>query len=337
VAPQCAPRPPAGAALDPEVEAFIGAAIAAVEAAPRDGSRWGRLGRVYESAEYYTLARTCYQAARSLDAASAEWPYHLGRFAADRGELEAAAAYFSETSRLDPASAAARLRLGDAQLRRGDVIAAEDAYARLVADHPRASWGYVGLARVRLRQEKTAAARELLERALALEARDREASYLLALVDAQQGRGVTAAALIESFTTKTSTQSPPDPWLDRVRDEAVGTQAVLRRANGLLAAGDLDAAQPLYEQVLASNPDDVAALVNLGNVHLRRRDGQRALPLFERAVVLAPGDPHPRLGFAMALIAAGQRERGVAEVDEVLRLDPDNAQARAMKEASRQR
>jgi tetratricopeptide (TPR) repeat protein len=115
----------------------------------------------------------------------------------------------------------------------------------------------------------------------------------------------------------------------------VGTQAVLRRANALLTAGDLDAAQPLYERVLASHPDDIAALVNLGNVHLRRRDWPRALPLFERAATLAPRDPHPRLGLAMALIGTGRRERGLAEVDAVLRLDPDHLQALAMREASR--
>ena len=334
-APRIVPRPPPGAALDPEVAASIAAAVAAVEAEPEDGKRWGSLGRVYESAEYFTLARTCYQAARGLDSTTAEWPYHLGRLAAQRGEPEAAASYFTETLRLDQGSTPARLRLGQVELRRGDVVAAEDAYTRVVTDQPLEPWGYVGLARVRQRQGRVGEARELLVRALAVEPRDREGAYLLALLDSLEGRGGDAAARIESFATTTSTQWPPDPWLDRVDDQAVGVQVVLRRANSLLAAGDLDAAQPLYEGVLASDPDEVAALVNLGNVHLRRRDGRRALPLFERAVELEPADPHPRLGLAMALIAAGQRDRGVAELDRVLLLDPENAQARAMREAAR--
>ena len=335
-APRIVPRPPSGAALDPEVAASIAAAVAAVEAEPEDGNRWGNLGRVYESAEYYTLARTCYQAARGLDSTTAEWPYHLGRLSAQRGETESAASYFTETLRLDQGSTPARLRLGEAELRRGDVVAAEDAYARVVADHPLEPWGYVGLARVRQRQSRAGEARELLARALAVEPRDREAAYLLALLDSQERRGGDAAARIEKFATTTSKQWPPDPWLARVDDQAVGAQVVLRRANSLLAAGDLDAAQPLYEGVLVSDPDEVVALINLGNVHLRRRDGQRALPLFERAVELKPADPHPRLGLAMALIAAGQRDRGIAELDEVLRLDPENAQARAMRGAARE-
>jgi tetratricopeptide (TPR) repeat protein len=323
------PRPPP-AELDPQVGASIRMAAAAVEASPRDGALWGKLGRVYESAEYYTLAQTCYEAAHRLDPAVAEWPYHLGRLLAKRGDLEQAARHLETALRLDPASQPARLRLAEARLRQGDLVRAEAAYAESMATAPDASWGRVGLAKVRRRQGNVDEARRLLEEALQREPEDREGCYLLAMIYGELGRDDEARALEERFRTKATDQWPDDPLLDRVHAEAVGFQVALRRANDLLLAGRLDEAEPLYEDVLAARPDDFAALINLGNLKMRKRDAQRAIELFERALAQRPEDPHPHLGLGLALLASGQRAAGLAQIDEVLRLDPGNQEAQAI-------
>jgi tetratricopeptide (TPR) repeat protein len=332
--PAAVPRPPA-ADLDPQVAAAIDQAADAVEADRAAASRWGRLGRVYESAEYYSLARACYEEAHRLAPGEAEWSYHLGRLAADRGEPQEAARLLAEVARLEPDAPAPLLRLGDARLRAGDLAGAQAAYAQLTALAPGAPWGRVGMARLRRREGDAEAARRLLEEALAIEPLDREATYLLATLYAEAGRSGAARGLVERFQTGAVAQRPPDPYLDRVMAEAVGIQVTLRRANRLLGEGRLDDAEPLYEEVLAAHPDELAALINLGNLRLRQRDPDGAVALLERAVAQRPEDPHPRFGLALALLAAGRRERGIAELEQVLRLDPRHQQAPAMLERAR--
>lgn len=67
-----------------------------------------------------------------------------------------------------------------------------------------------------------------------------------------------------------------------------------------------------FTRVLQADPDDVASLVNLGQLHLQRREYTQAVPVFARAVELEPYNVSALYNLAVAQTRAGQRELGAA-------------------------
>lgn len=96
------------------------------------------------------------------------------------------------------------------------------------------------------------------------------------------------------------------------------------------AAGQLDAAEALYEKILARIPDLGQALHLLGQLALARGQAARAVDLIERAIEDLPEDqfePHVNLGNASD--AAGQPDKAEASYRSALRIAPDCAVAHA--------
>lgn len=73
-----------------------------------------------------------------------------------------------------------------------------------------------------------------------------------------------------------------------------------------------DDAMAAFRRVLQADPDDVASLVNLGQLHLQRREYAEAVPVFSRAVDLEPYNVSALYNLAVAQTRAGQRELGAA-------------------------
>ncbi|MFO1188895.1 MAG: tetratricopeptide repeat protein [Alphaproteobacteria bacterium] len=79
-------------------------------------------------------------------------------------------------------------------------------------------------------------------------------------------------------------------------------------------AGRLGDAARLYEQVLASAPNDANALNLLGLIHHAKGDTEAALPLLERAVSLRPDSPLFLGNLGAVLAAAGRLEAALARL-----------------------
>lgn len=318
--------------IDPVVATAIREALDAIEDKPGDGTGYGRLGRLYHGGEHYDLAVECYEIAHRLDPERADWAYYLGRLEADRGKLEDAVGHLGEALRLRPGYLPAQLQRGDVFQRLGELDKAEQAYGEVMRQAPDKASGFIGLGKVRRRQNRFEDAARELEKALAFAPQDREVSYLLGSTYRLLGRDAEAERLLQSFAADqgVSSWALDDPLMDRVYQEAVGLQGLLRRANHLLSNGRLEEAEALYEQVLNRRPDEYAAIINLGNLYGRKGQVDRALTMLERAVGLRPEDPHPRYGVAMAYASKGRFSEALAQLDEVLRLEPGNAQARAL-------
>jgi tetratricopeptide (TPR) repeat protein len=71
-------------------------------------------------------------------------------------------------------------------------------------------------------------------------------------------------------------------------------------------------AMAAFRRVLQADPDDVASLVNLGQLLLQRREYAEAVPVFGRAVELEPYNVSALYNLAVAQTRAGQRELGAA-------------------------
>jgi len=94
------------------------------------------------------------------------------------------------------------------------------------------------------------------------------------------------------------------------------------RAVALQAAGDLEGAAKAYAAVVAARPDHAGALNNLGNVRRLQGRPDDAVPLFERAYAVDPGDPMPLFNLGSVHLEAGRAAAAAAALQTGLRLDP---------------
>lgn len=81
------------------------------------------------------------------------------------------------------------------------------------------------------------------------------------------------------------------------------------------------------EKLLAAEPDNVAALLELGGLESRVRNFDAALPLLQRAVRLAPEDVNAWLALGVAACDAGKLDLALAALSQAVVLEPRNAKA----------
>ncbi|MGE5567595.1 MAG: tetratricopeptide repeat protein [Rhodospirillales bacterium] len=101
----------------------------------------------------------------------------------------------------------------------------------------------------------------------------------------------------------------------------------LREAMENHKAGNLDAAEAIYRDVLAGDPKNADALHMLGVLVSQRGDQQQALSLLGRAVRLNPTPPFYHNNLGNVLFQAGRFADAKLCYEEALRLDPDYAEA----------
>lgn len=99
------------------------------------------------------------------------------------------------------------------------------------------------------------------------------------------------------------------------------TAALLRRALELDRLGQDEAAKAAYVETLQSDPDNIEALTNLGNLAFRTGYRSAARTAYRRAVQIAPGNAVARVNLANALLDADDLAGARAEYDAALSED----------------
>jgi predicted Zn-dependent protease len=122
-----------------------------------------------------------------------------------------------------------------------------------------------------------------------------------------QRRGPAAVAEVRAALTL----APGDPTLETALAEA------------LVAAGNLDEALPLLEQLVRSHPRDGSVLLLYGDVLLRSQRIEAAIPVLTRAVEAAPGDLRPRASLGRAYVQTGQFEQALPHLEAAAPQDED--------------
>ncbi len=156
---------------------------------------------------------------------------------------------------------------------------------------------------------------------LAPEARYRpEAAPLAAALTAPDGPGVTdlRQGRAESARSRFEAVLARDPERFGVLNDLAVSYALEER---------LDAARALLDEVVAhgSPPEQVVALVNLGELYALDGYPGAALPHLETARSIDPLRPEPVYALALLADARGERERAAALVREAVRLDESGA------------
>ena len=91
--------------------------------------------------------------------------------------------------------------------------------------------------------------------------------------------------------------------------------------------GDLAKSRTLFERALALRPDDVDALVWLGNIYLLLGLPDAADTPFGKALSLEPKSVSARYGLGRVALARNDPRRAVTYLEDVLKLDPEAAGA----------
>jgi putative inorganic carbon (hco3(-)) transporter len=101
-------------------------------------------------------------------------------------------------------------------------------------------------------------------------------------------------------------------------------------ANLYAQRGDAPAAYRLFSTALEENPRDLAAAVNAARMALRSERTDDALARYAQVIALDPVAPQFRVEYAQVLRFAGRPDEARAQLEEALRIDPENADARAL-------
>lgn len=102
--------------------------------------------------------------------------------------------------------------------------------------------------------------------------------------------------------------------------DVLRTQARIALARAEREPAAREVAQDAFERLLAQEPDDLEALVSLGQLYLGSGDAQRAAEVLARASILRPGQPMIEALHARALTASGDL-RGAERVQRALLAD----------------
>jgi len=111
-----------------------------------------------------------------------------------------------------------------------------------------------------------------------------------------------------------------ESWLNEAPQNLA---AHLARADWLMANNQETVAENHYEQVLAQQPNNVAALNNLAWV-LREEDRDRALKLAQKASEIAPNSPAVLDTYGWILHLSGQQKKAAKYIEQARALAPNN-------------
>ncbi|NNB86176.1 DnaJ domain-containing protein [Corallococcus exiguus] len=116
----------------------------------------------------------------------------------------------------------------------------------------------------------------------------------------------------------------------RRKHDLTRAQAEVERGQELEMRGDFAGAQAAYRLAVSLNGDNPEAAFQAARVGRElAQDAQEVMKLAQRAVELKPGRADYQLLLAHVLLVAGQKKPAKHHFEEVVRLDPDNADARA--------
>ena len=95
----------------------------------------------------------------------------------------------------------------------------------------------------------------------------------------------------------------------------------------VLAQGEFEQAITAFSEVLVAQPDNLAALSNLGIVYYNLGQFDQAIAQYQRALELAPGDAGILSNMAAAYVQTGQTDKALEQYQRAVELESDLAEA----------
>ena len=312
--------------MEPQVREKIARHRDLVAEAPGSAEAWGALGRTFQAHGLEPEADAAYDRAEELDPADFRWPY-LRATALRNIRPEDALTAAGRAAELNPGYAPAHLLAAELLEGAGNAEAAMVRYQQALQTAPDSALAELGTGSLLLRQGELEAARERLERAAALAPRAGPVRAALAQLHTRQGDAEAARRAAGAARDLPDLVPVDDPLLTEVWDEAVSARGTQQRALRAEAAGDLNAAEALYEHLLGLQPGDPDILYNFGNLYVRTRRFGEAAARYQEALEARPDHVAARVNLGSALLMLGRRDEAMDHLLRALDHDPADPDA----------
>jgi tetratricopeptide (TPR) repeat protein len=298
----------------------------AVKLRPGSAEAQNALGEAFLAFGDANAARTPFEKAATLDPGFAQAQVNLGLVLLEAGEFDPAATHLDRAIALlghKPDAAYPHYLRAKVSNEHSDVTQAAAHLREAVDLRPdfAEAWSDLGAARKTLLDDAGALA--AFERAVALAPDDSVAQTRLGSQYLAAGKAHQAAVHLQEAARLDPTNQSTLYSLQRaLRDDGQEEQAaaVKQKLAELLRNKDKD------DQALVAGTE----LNNQGANLEKSGDLRGALEKYTEAVDLLPGHVGIRVNFAVALLRLGQWQRGLAELREALRREPDNAAIKAV-------
>jgi tetratricopeptide (TPR) repeat protein len=295
----------------------------AVRLNPRSAQTHNAYGRVLSRFVELKAARQEFEQALELEPGLAEAHVNLSLILAQAGDLSGAGDHLDYAIELEGDSPNAAY----AHYLKSKILGAQDQIDKSITELQKAvqlradyeeAWSDLGGMR-RLALDNRGAV-EALRRAVALKPEDALAQYRLGQLYLQSGDSVRAV----NYLRKALAQTPND------------SATLYNLMLALRKTGHVDEAKAIEKQIAALKEQNSRAsevglaasgLNSEGIVLEKSGDVRGALAKYRAALDLDPTSYGFRLNYALALCRLGRWQDGIAELREVLRVDPDNADA----------
>lgn len=349
------------AALDnAELSGLIERHVTAVRSNSTNAEAWAALGSVYEANQLWEPALACYRRAAELDLAEPIWAHRALVAWLNTGDMDGAHAWLREEASRFPSFVPLQHRYGIMLLESGELAEAKRVLHRVTGLAPNSPAGYAGVGEAALAVGDYQEAVTNLKHALQLAPEDKMARYLLGRAYRGLGRLDEAERALAEGRGGTRRYFD-DAWSAKLAEYAIGVRQLQTRADRMFREGRLVEAAELLRQVLAAEPDNVEAAINLGTIYvesgqleearqmlehaatdnpdrfeihvnlaacLQRMDRPaEALVHAERATALAPEVSATNLARGEALMRLDRHGDAREALLRAVRLDPDNATA----------
>jgi superkiller protein 3 len=314
--------------LDTEVRDAILAAQKQAVAAPSSGQASGRLGMVLQANSLNQPAMLAYQRAIRLEPKEFAWRYYLALVLQQMSQPEKALEAFAGALHIRSDYAAAVLRQGDVLFQLARFKESAAAYQSVLTQNPSSAEALYGLARVKQAQGDMSGAEDLYRRACQAYPTFGAAYYGLATAGRSLGREEDSAKNFELAKRYTNDRPPvDDPLLGQVAQLSMGVSRRLDESNQLAKQGKMEEAAKLNEEILARDPENLSALVNLLYLtrFVPRLDGQ-VDTMYAKAQHIDPKNSLVHNHYGVVMIRQGKLDAAAAALRKALELRPDYAE-----------
>ena len=218
--------------------------------------------------------------------------FERGQSAHARGELEKAIGFYEQALKVRPEFPEAEFQRGNALASLGRLSEAEAAFRLAISYKKNWALPHSALGALLMRQSRDKDAEQSFQQALAIDAREGLALRLLSEIKLRAGD--TKAALELAKRATAIPEAPAAAW--------VGL-ALAEKANG-----DKVAARTTLDRVLASEPQNLAALMERADLYTDEKNFELAIADLKAAAKLKPDDKAVLSRLAFALQQAGKTD-----------------------------
>lgn len=315
-------------------------------AAPDESGQLSQEGWTLWKQRDYAAAATKFEQAVELAPKNVNAWNGLGWSRFNGGHADEAKEAFEKAIALVPKHAAALNGLGQIALLQRDYKQAEK---YLLKAAPQASAAWWGLSRVYLLEGKFPQARKWARKIVDSNPSDTTAKEMLEAAEAGE-LGAELRKKIEPPEPKQqASNGAVDGWklfnTGRTNEAREAFEQVLAdepdngaALNGLgwclLASGEVDQAKPYFEKVIQANPDAAGAMNGLARVFKATGDVDGAVQIWEKMIERFPGPNAATVGLADTYVERGQPAKARPLYESLVRAFPDNEEFRARLEAT---